>query len=53
MPIIRCRIPVKLVQAKPEDLVRWAKGRALIATGSPFDSVKMAIDGEERVFVCS
>lgn len=28
--------PTVLAEAKPEDLLRWSKGEALIATGSPF-----------------
>ena len=32
--------PTKLHEAKPEDLVNWTEGRALIATGSPFPPVK-------------
>ncbi|PPQ71423.1 hypothetical protein CVT26_011123 [Gymnopilus dilepis] len=43
--------PSKLVEAQPEDLLKWTKGRALIATGSPFDSVKMEVEGKEREFV--
>jgi malate dehydrogenase (oxaloacetate-decarboxylating) len=31
--------PSKRVEAAPEDLIRWTKGRALIATGSPFSPV--------------
>jgi malate dehydrogenase (oxaloacetate-decarboxylating) len=31
--------PTALAEAVPEDLVEWTQGRALIATGSPFDPV--------------
>ena len=31
--------PTTLAEAVPSDLVRWTDGKALIATGSPFDSV--------------
>jgi len=32
--------PTRLHEAKPEDLMKWTKGRALVATGSPFDPVE-------------
>jgi malate dehydrogenase (oxaloacetate-decarboxylating) len=32
--------PTKLHEAKPEDLIHWTEGRALVATGSPFPPVK-------------
>jgi malate dehydrogenase (oxaloacetate-decarboxylating) len=31
--------PTKLNEAKPEDVIKWTDGKALIATGSPFDDV--------------
>lgn len=31
--------PTTRVEAEPDDIVRWSEGRALIATGSPFDPV--------------
>jgi len=32
--------PSTLSEARPEDLVRWTQGRAILATGSPFPSVQ-------------
>ncbi|KAI1338724.1 NAD-dependent malic enzyme [Xylariaceae sp. FL0016] len=32
--------PTKLHEAVPADLLKWTEGRALVATGSPFDPVK-------------
>ena len=34
--------PNRLSEAHPADVVRWTDGRALIATGSPFDPVSHA-----------
>ncbi|PEZ81597.1 NAD-dependent malic enzyme [Bacillus sp. AFS017274] len=31
--------PTALAEAVPEDLIKWTQGKALIATGSPFDDV--------------
>ncbi|MGG2065274.1 NAD-dependent malic enzyme [Bacillus sp. S14(2024)] len=32
--------PTKLAEAIPEDIINWTDGKALIATGSPFDPVQ-------------
>lgn len=32
--------PTRLHEAKPEDIFKWTEGKALIATGSPFDPVE-------------
>ncbi|EKQ54255.1 MAG: malic enzyme [Methanobacterium sp. Maddingley MBC34] len=32
--------PLTLVEAIPEDIIRWTEGRALVATGSPFSDVE-------------
>jgi malate dehydrogenase (oxaloacetate-decarboxylating) len=34
--------PTSKTEAKPDDLIQWTEGRALIATGSPFPSVDYA-----------
>jgi malate dehydrogenase (oxaloacetate-decarboxylating) len=34
--------PTSKSEAKPDDLIRWTEGRALIATGSPFPPVHFA-----------
>ena len=31
--------PTSKSEAKPEDVIRWSEGRALVATGSPFEPV--------------
>jgi malate dehydrogenase (oxaloacetate-decarboxylating) len=31
--------PTELAEATPDDVITWSKGKALIATGSPFDPV--------------
>ena len=32
--------PTRLHEAKPADILKWTDGKALVATGSPFDPVK-------------
>ena len=32
--------PTRLHEAKPEDLIKWTDGQALVATGSPFPPVE-------------
>lgn len=32
--------PLTLTEAKPEDIIRWTGGSALVATGSPFNAVE-------------
>ncbi|KIM47248.1 hypothetical protein M413DRAFT_440725 [Hebeloma cylindrosporum] len=43
--------PSRLSEARPEDILNWTEGRALVATGSPFGTVKVNIGGKEREFV--
>ncbi|KAF8993105.1 hypothetical protein BDQ17DRAFT_1392717 [Cyathus striatus] len=42
--------PSRLVEAKPEAIMRWTEGRALVATGSPFPCVKLTVEGRKQVF---
>jgi malic enzyme len=39
--------PTDFTEAEPADILEWSGGRALVATGSPFDDV--TVDGERRV----
>jgi malate dehydrogenase (oxaloacetate-decarboxylating) len=34
--------PTSRVEAHPEDVLKWTEGHAIVATGSPFDPVKLA-----------
>jgi malate dehydrogenase (oxaloacetate-decarboxylating) len=38
--------PTEISEAIPEDVLRWSNGRALVATGSPFEPV--TVNGEQR-----
>ncbi len=40
--------PTSISEATPEDVLRWSEGRALVATGSPFDDVQMR-GGKRRI----
>ena len=42
--------PSRLAEAKPEDVLKWTQGRALIATGSPFGSIEMELTGKKVGF---
>ena len=39
--------PTAFAESTPDDILSWSEGSAIVATGSPFDPVK--VDGEERV----
>lgn len=40
--------PTAISEAEPENVLRWTEGRALVATGSPFDDVPMR-GGMQRI----
>jgi malate dehydrogenase (oxaloacetate-decarboxylating) len=40
--------PTSISEAVPEDLMNWTDGKALVATGSPFDAVETS-DGLRRI----
>lgn len=41
--------PTRLCEVKPEDATKWSDGKALMATGSPFDPVP--IPGKDKKYV--
>lgn len=41
--------PTRLHEARPQDLMDWTDGKALVATGSPFPPVKV---GDKSVEIC-
>jgi malate dehydrogenase (oxaloacetate-decarboxylating) len=43
--------PSRLAEAKPVDLLKWSDGRALVASGSPFGTVKANVGGKEKEVV--
>lgn len=38
--------PSKLIEVEPKKAIEWSKGKALIATGSPFDAVDLPSGGK-------
>jgi malate dehydrogenase (oxaloacetate-decarboxylating) len=40
--------PSRLTEARPEDILKWTGGTALVATGSPFGTVKVNVGQQER-----
>ena len=40
--------PSRLTEARPEDILKWTGGMALVATGSPFGTVKVNVGQKER-----
>jgi len=40
--------PTSYCEGRPEDILRWTNGKALVATGSPFDDVQTP-DGPQRI----
>ena len=44
--------PTRLAEVTPADLLAWSQGRALVATGSPFDPV-MVGDRERQIGQCN
>jgi malate dehydrogenase (oxaloacetate-decarboxylating) len=40
--------PSRLIEARPDDILKWTGGMALVATGSPFGTVKVNVGSQER-----
>lgn len=40
--------PSRLTEAKPVDILKWTDGMALVATGSPFGTVKVNVGLKEK-----
>jgi len=38
--------PTRLVEVQPKDAIKWSEGRALLATGSPFDPCDLPHGGK-------
>ncbi|CAG7846996.1 NAD-dependent malic enzyme, mitochondrial Short=NAD-ME; Flags: Precursor [Serendipita indica DSM 11827] len=45
--------PSRLVEAEPKDIIKWSDGRALIATGSPFDACDLPNGGKAIIAECN
>lgn len=45
--------PTRLAEAKPEDVMQWTNGKALVATGSPFPPVKTADGKVHEIAECN
>jgi malate dehydrogenase (oxaloacetate-decarboxylating) len=42
--------PTDLAEGKPADIINWAHGRALVATGSPFPKVQVTLIGRSPYY---
>ncbi len=45
--------PPSRVEAKPKDVLAWTEGAAIVATGSPFDSVKLEGEAPRVIAQCN